>query len=351
MILVQDYHIEMLSVGAADAFILYVIDEQNNEHLILIDAGNYIDGDKIIRHIRKYYNNPVIDLAIVTHCDDDHYGGFVRMLEKLRNEDRDAIAIKQFWVNDPGNNHIDVRDVQYISKQPTVNDKARETYSCGNLNLLSLIDSLKINRTEKFAEVIDNRYGLSSTIQPDSHYTFMYIIGPTKAYYEKLIPRFRNELKYKEPDNMYNESSDVETERSLSPTLDGASDDNSAHNQSSMIILFRSKEDKKCLFMGDAGRDSFNNIQDPYKEIIKNVDWLKVPHHGSKHNLDSEMIKWIKPNIAYISADNNDEYANKCTINALKRSGCSVYSTHKTHGNFIYEPIGEREGYVTATPL
>lgn len=44
MIFAKDYHIEMLSVGAADAFILYVIDKQDNGHLILIDAGNYNDG-------------------------------------------------------------------------------------------------------------------------------------------------------------------------------------------------------------------------------------------------------------------------------------------------------------------
>lgn len=52
MIIAKDYHIEMLSVGAADAFILYVIDNQDKGHLILIDAGNYNDGDKIIKHIR-----------------------------------------------------------------------------------------------------------------------------------------------------------------------------------------------------------------------------------------------------------------------------------------------------------
>ena len=156
MIFAKDYHIEMLSVGAADAFMLYVVDTQDEEHLILIDAGNYRDGDKIISHIRKYYSNPVVDLAIVTHCDDDHYGGFVRMLEKLKNGDREAIKIRQFWVNDPGENHIDVKDVKYINKQPLVNNKAREIYNCGDLNLLELIDSLRIHRTEKFAESINN---------------------------------------------------------------------------------------------------------------------------------------------------------------------------------------------------
>ena len=351
MISVKDYHIEMLSVGAADAFILYVIDKQNNEHLILIDAGNYKDGDKIINHIRKYYNNPVIDLAIVTHCDDDHYGGFVRMLEKLSNGDRDAITIRQFWVNDPGKNHIDVNDVKYVNSRPVVNNRAREIYNCRDLNLLELIDSLRIPRTEKFAESINNGYGLPPIIRPDSHFTFLYIIGPTKAYYEELIPKFRDDLKYKESDNMYNESADIATNDSLSPTLDAADDDSSAHNQSSMIILFQPQENKKYLFMGDAGRDAFNHILTPHKSLIEKIQWLKVPHHGSKHNLDSGMIKWIKPKVAYISANSNDEYANRCTIKALKCSGCNVYSTHKDHRNFIHKQIGKREGYSTAIPL
>lgn len=349
----KDYHIEMLSVGAADAFILYVIDTQDNEHLILIDAGNYNDGEKIIKHIRKYYSNPIIDLAIVTHCDDDHYGGFVRMLEKLSNGDRDAIKICQFWVNDPGQNHIDVNDVKYINNQPAVNNRAREIYNCGGLNLLELIDSLRIPRTEKFAESINNGYGLPPIIRPDSYFTFLYIIGPTKAYYEELTPKFRDDLEYvkKDPDNKYNESADIATNDSLSPTLDAADDDSSAHNQSSIIILFQPHENKKYLFMGDAGRDAFNHIPTPHKSLIENIQWLKVPHHGSKHNLDSGMIKWINPKVAYISANNNDEYANRCTINALKRSKCDVYSTHQNHSNFIHKQIGEREGYSIATPL
>lgn len=350
MIIVKDYHIEMLSVGAADAFILYVIDNHDEEHLILIDAGNYNDGDKIIKHIRKYYSNPIIDLAIVTHCDDDHYGGFVRMLEKLKNGEHDAINIVQFWVNDPGENHIYVDDVKYINNQSAVNNKARKVYDCNELNLLELIDHLKIDRMEKFAISKKDANGKLTKPVPDQVFNFLYIIGPTKAYYEELIPKFRDDIKYKEADNMYNESDDSETDDSLSPTLDAADDDSSAHNQSSMIILFQSHE-KKYLFMGDAGRAAFNHIPEAYKSLIENIEWLKVPHHGSKHNLDTKMIKWIKPKVAYISADSNDEYANRCTINALKRSKCDVYSTHRDHSNFIHKQIGEREGYSTATPL
>ena len=350
MITVKDYHIEMLSVGAADAFILYVIDAQDEEHLILIDAGNYKDGDKIISHIRKYYNNPVVDLAIVTHCDDDHYGGFVRLLERLRNRDHNAIDIRQFWVNDPGNGHIDIKNVADSNSQRITNNKAKRIYDCEDLNLLELIDTLEICRTEKFATVIKDANGMLTPVS-DRYYSFLYIIGPTKRYYESLIPQFRDGIKYDESDSSYRESCDNKTNESFSPTLDAADDDHSAHNQSSMIILFKPLENKKYLFMGDAGRDAFNHILTPHKSLIEKIQWLKVPHHGSKHNLDSKMIKWIKPKVAYISANSNDEYANRCTIKALKCSGCDVYSTHKDHRNFIHKQIGEREGYSTATPL
>ena len=91
----------MLSVGAADCFIIYYTDSMQQNKMILVDAGNYSDGDKILSHIRKYYNNPVINLAIVTHPDDDHFGGFVKMLEKLSDGEKDAVKIEKFWLNNP----------------------------------------------------------------------------------------------------------------------------------------------------------------------------------------------------------------------------------------------------------
>ena len=77
----------MLDVADADAFIVYVVvdgDVGLEEKLILVDAGRYCDGDKILSHLNKYYSGFNIDLAIVTHCDDDHFGGFIRILELMR---------------------------------------------------------------------------------------------------------------------------------------------------------------------------------------------------------------------------------------------------------------------------
>ena len=346
----------MLSVGAADAFIIYIIDENDRENLVLIDSGNYSDGQKIINHIRRYYDNPVIDVAVVTHPDDDHYGGFVKMLEKIQNKEKDAIVIKKFWVNDPGNEHIDIEDVKNGKKQAPVNCRAQRVYDLNDQNLLNLIDELKIFREEKFAEakLHFNRETkvFSCNITPSGFPGFT-IIGPTKKYYEQLIPNFRDDLIHydNENENTYDSDSDIQNGECLSPTLDEAGDDSSAHNQSSIMVLFEPKIGEKHFFMGDAGRDAFDNISRCHRAKIKGVSWLKVPHHGSKHNMDSVMINWIKPKTAYISAEKIGNYVNQCTINALKRSGCNVYSSHIDAANFIYKQIGKREGYSTAEPL
>lgn len=350
---IKDYHIEMLNVGAADAFIIYYINEDNSGHLIIIDAGNYEDGQKIINHIRDYYSNPVIDLAIVTHPDDDHYGGFIKMLEKIRDKESDAIEIKKFWVNDPGNNHVDKDEVKWITKQKTVNVKARSVYDLDNENLLDLIDAIPISRVEKFAAVYRWPKGSLYTL-PVLNFPCFTILGPSKSYYEELVPNFRHdELNFHKPedDAGYYSCKDIPNGKCLSPTLDNASDDSSAHNQSSLIFLFEPIKGEKYLFMGDAGREAFDRIHPFLKNKIKGVSWLKIPHHGSKHNLNSAMINWISPHIAYISTQRIGNYLNQCTVNALKASGCSVYSTHVDKSHFIHKQIGEREGYSAATPL
>ncbi len=170
-----------------------------------------------------------------------------------------------------------------------------------------------------------------------------------------MLPNFRNdELHLKtdesEEEKRYSEESDNYDGDILSKTLDDAPDDASAHNKSSLIIMFEPTEGNKFLFMGDASYESFQRIPQDLKDRIKNVSWLKVPHHGSKHNLNTEMIKHIKPGVAYVSTEKIGKYLNQCTVNALKKVGTAVYSTKNT-SNLAYNLFDGRSGYSPAIPL
>ncbi|MCI1740889.1 MAG: hypothetical protein LKI18_00490 [Prevotella sp.] len=367
----MNYEIDMLDVKAADAFLVHYIDDSNHSHIVMIDSGNYNDADKIIAHIRAYYapvktiygNKYIIETSIVTHPDDDHIGGFIKMLEYKRNGKLDDFEFQKFWVNDPTKHGIKPEQIKSLRKQETVDERLRSVYNYNedtSKNLLNLLDELKITRREKFAAkfgplpkgIFEPTSVLHEILKPvPKVYPSFTVIGPTEDYYVSLLPNFRNELKShegeEEEEMKYYSIFDRVSDNSLSSALDDAKDDPSAHNQSSMIVLFEPKEGVKYLFMGDAGVDAFNNIPLHLKNQIRKVNWLKVPHHGSKHNLNTDVIRWLNPKIAYISTEKRGKYLSQCVVNALKKHRASVYSTSQNRSNIVNNSITIRDGWGT----
>lgn len=339
---IEKYEIEMLDVKAADAFIIHIVDEYENDHIILVDAGNYYDGQKIINHIKKYYANPKIDLAILTHPDVDHYGGFFYLLKKLESNEKDKILIEKFWIHDPSK-HVTSKNVKYAWKEANAKAEAKSVLEFNGINLLDLIDKRNITRIEPFADTTRN------TLKEQTDYKF-YILGPTESFYDSKVLDFRHGLKPNYESEEGDTSITLNEGKVFSKTLYDAGDDSSAHNQCSLIFAFMPSSDKKYLFMGDAGELAFNNIPAEFRDYAKGVKWLKVPHHGSKYNMTNAMINTIKPSIAYISTEKIGNYLSRSLVNALKKSGSKVYSTHK-NGSMLHNKIVDRVGYSTAESL
>ena len=339
---ITKFEIDMLDVKAADAFIIHAFRKnelgQELEYVVLVDAGNEGDGETILKHIETYYNKRTIDLAIITHCDADHYGGMQYLIDK--HKEGGLFTIKEVWVHDPFK-HVDVDDVKYIRKQQTLRNRLNAAYAFADgSNLLAMLDDAKICRKEVF-----------------SGYTFdslnIKVLGPDIDYYESLIPEFRVDLDFKEKQSE-EENFDLDCltqsdEELLSNALEDAYDDKSKVNQSSIVFAFCPQE-KVFLFTGDAGKEALSRVIKKY-DRLKNINWLKVPHHGSKHNLNNAIISRLKPMVSYISTESYNKFVNKCTVNALKKVG-RVYSTHKERSSlWHHEGTGNRLGYSSADPL
>lgn len=344
----------MLDVKAADAFLIHYVEDDGYSHIIMVDSGNYDDADKIINHIRNYYDKVtyngwkgyVIDYAVVTHPDDDHIGGYVHLLEDIRDGKLKDIRFSHFWVTDPTKHEFEPIDVEGVRTQKSLDAKLKCVYDYkedASKNLLDLIDAVGVHRMEAFAG--------------DSFKTpKITILSPTNEYYESLLPKFRNRLKFHWAlealeENMYAEDKDTSDNKTLSKTLDNANDDGSAHNQSSIVFLLETDDGDKFLFTGDAGRDAFNHVPQELLGSFREVKWMKVPHHGSKHNLDSTIIRHINPKIAYISTEKEGKYLNRCTVFALKKNGTAVYSTSQNRSSIRYGAIKPREGWSTMAPM
>jgi len=182
------------------------------------------------------------------------------------------------------------------------------------------------------------------------------IISPTRDYYESLLPKFRNRVKFlwnleSLEENEYSEEKDTSDNDTLSKTLDAANDDGSAHNQSSIVFLLETDGGEKFLFTGDAGRDAFNHVPQYLLGSFDGVDWMKVPHHGSKHNLDTTIIRHIKPKEAYISTEKEGKYLNRCTVFALKKNNTKVYSTCQNRSSIRHGALRAREGWSKMDPM
>lgn len=339
---ITKFEIDMLDVKAADAFLVHAYVRQPSgdeyEYVVLVDAGNEGDGEKILNHIQKYYSQQYIDLVVITHCDSDHYGGMKFLIDK--HKEGENFSIKKVWVHDPYK-HVNVDDVKYVSKKETLRQRLNAAYSFNDgSNLLGMLDKAEISRTEVFA---GDSYAPINLI----------VLGPDEEYYESLIPDFRVDLDFKEEQTedvyeglvTYCQSED----EFFSKALEDAYDDKSKVNQSSIIFAFCPKEEV-FLFTGDAGKEALMRVLEKYK-WLENINWLKVPHHGSKHNLNNDIISRLQPKVSYISTEKYKKYANKCTVNALKKVG-RVYSTHTDRADlWHHEGTEDRPNYSKADSL
>lgn len=345
---VTKYEIDMLNVGAADSFLIRFFDDEDNnkQYIVLVDAGHYDDGKKIEDFIRNRYQTSTIDLAICTHCDDDHFGGFIYLCEQMLNNPYTNIKIKKILINDPGL-HCNSAEFQRYRNDDSVQKNARKVYDSCNKNLLDLLSKLRnlgmISLNEAFSNGHNSEFG--GTID---------IIGPSIEYYESLVPSFRNGMIPNYNYDVDNDEADAEINETkiYSQTLEDAGDDESPHNQSSIMFVFKPSDGKIFLFTGDAGCAAFDHIYyHEDVEKIKNVYWLKVPHHGSKKNLNNKWLNHIHPQVAYISTEKYTHYLSKAVVNALNKSGCTVYSTHIQNNIWHHQRTPNREDYSTATPL
>lgn len=95
-------------------------------------------------------------------------------------------------------------------------------------------------------------------------------------------------------------------------------------NDNSNVIYL--KYDKyKFLLMGDAGIDRENDILNKYN--LKDIDFLKVGHHGSDTSSGEEFIDNINPKYSLISVGKNNRYGHPKEEVLGILSGSKIYRT------------------------
>ena len=100
--------------------------------------------------------------------------------------------------------------------------------------------------------------------------------------------------------------------------------DNENDNSS---VIYTNINNHKILLMGDAGVGVEEELIKKYN--LKNIDILKVGHHGSKTSSSIDFINYINPKISFISVgeDNKFNHPNQEVLEVLKNT--KIYRTDK----------------------
>ena len=309
------YEVHYLNVKDADAAIIHYIDNTGEEYIVIIDAGNVGDAQTIKEYLLRRWNTTTIDLAICTHPDSDHKGGFFDLLK-----DPD-ITIMEFWINCP-ENVIDDNEYQLLYSNEHRIEHCRECYSHPQDSSSPNLIDLALNKCDEVKYVYA---GYAHPIIP------IQVLGPTKDFYHPLaIEILKNQKKARIVDNSTYQDTGMIAECAIASAIDSKPDDPSPTNAGSLILQFSPSSNRNFIFFGDATRSA---IDDVLKRHIIEHCIVKIPHHGSINNLSTSIMDRLKPACAIISAKGSKTHPSYEIVDYLSKY-CKVFSTHKSNGLF-----------------
>ncbi len=253
--------------------------ENNIEHIHVTDGGYQKDGEKIVNYIKKYYDNPSkIDNVILTHQDDDHAGGLRELFE--------AFSVGTLWMLRPWLYSEEL--LPYFKRFTTIEGltkRLKEVYS--NISALEDIAQEKgVIIKEPFQ---GNKIGAFTVLSPTKEKYLELIINsdktPDSTQENIILDSFFSSMK--EGINYIRAIWGLETFPDTGT---------SCENEMS-VIQYADLCNHKILLTGDAGREALDLAAEyaPYVGLkLPGIDKFQVPHHGSRHNVSSEILdKWV----------------------------------------------------------
>ena len=112
-------------------------------------------------------------------------------------------------------------------------------------------------------------------------------------------------------------------------------------------VIYTELYNHKFLFMGDAGVEVEKNLIENYN--LKDIDVLKVGHHGSKTSSSKDFINSIDPKFSIISVGKNNRYGhpNDSVLENLENS--KIYRTDQ-NGSIMFKIKNNKLKIETCAP-
>ena len=359
------YEIDFLAVGdeskSGDAIALRfgnLYGERKEQAVIVIDGGFKDDGQKVIDHIKKYYDGTdTVDIVMATHPHEDHTAGLETVLKEMN--------VKEFWMHRPWD-QTHTNNISGWFVDGRVTDRSVREALRKSLDTARELERIAENNGIPIVEPFAGTY-------KDFGFGRIDIAGPGKEYYESLLPGFAATPESKGTlatllagvTERVGEVVSKVFENWDKETLDDGGE-TSAENNSGAIALLR-VEGKHLLFTGDVGIPALTNAADLLESCgitHEMYSFMQVSHHGSKRCVGPTILnRLVGPKLPQEQKDTRKmtalcscavngapKHPAKKVTNAFKRRGAPVYATQGS-GWLSHNNAPNREGWNSGSPL
>jgi len=299
-----------------------------NERVMLVDGGPsqvYETSlrDRLAQLPPDGGGAPRIDVVCLSHVDDDHVVGLLKLLAQIKHarddQEPDPFAVKRVWFNsveelvdreEPG---LSASAQELVDRASTESSAVRASYNQGRaLRDAAAKLGLAGNRP------IDGPLitGEETTLD-HLHVT---VVAPDATALEELRERWLKARELQDPG-----------------VITSAYSDGSIPNLSSIVLLL-THHGRTALLTGDARGDRIldglraTGLLDDTGPL--HVDLLKLPHHGSDRNVESDFFEQIHADHYVISADGvKHHHPSEDTLHMLvdSRDRDDEYTIHLTN--------------------
>ena len=278
----EHLYVRYLNVGDADcAFV-----QLPNGEVALIDTGDVATRDELVKfldeqNLKEKNDKKFIDYIVVTHGHSDHIGGLEAVLE-----------------------NFEVGKI-YMPKNTVIED----WYS-----------DLKVSNTvtQEDIDMLKNEYKVYKDATKAVKSNDLKLINPTPGQYIDS----ENILQFVQSGKDFG---GIGSQKHLEEYW--GINENSA-------IVYLNYGDFQCLFTADM---EWNSEKDFWQNNLLNnreVDLLKVPHHGNDTSSTGDFLSYVKAGVGVISRS-EDSIKQNTAYNNLLNSGVTLYETSQSENGGI----------------
>ncbi|CCK25541.1 hypothetical protein BN159_1162 [Streptomyces davaonensis JCM 4913] len=298
------------------------------EKVMLVDGGppqvfETSLRDRLSQLAPDAQGSPRIDVVCLSHVDDDHAVGLLKLLTQIQRARRDAepdpFAVKRVWFNsvdelvDRNSPGLSASTQEIVDRASEDSSAVSSSYNQGRA-IRDAAAALGLGGNPLFDGPL--LVGEEATLDQ----LHVKVVAPDDVALEKLTQRWLKAKQAKDPQ-----------------VITSAYTDGSIPNLSSIVLMLTHKG-RTALLTGDARGDRIlaglraTGLLDDTGPL--HVDLLKLPHHGSDRNVESDFFENIHADHYVISADGvKHHHPNEETLRMLveSREPNAEYTIHLTN--------------------